>query len=294
MNNLAAQIYRIVVPKFIRTKILIKKLPAVIVKYYESLPEAPSEEIRQALDYLRKNPLAIFPYDFQKKYKEDDIEVFDDREKGLRYVMLDGKRLYLKRKWDKKEIRMRFNWLLIEQDIESPHRYLTDQFQFEDGEVLVDVGAAEGNFALGVVEKASHIVIFETNKEWIKPLQATFEPWKHKVTIVQKFVSDVTNSTNTALDDFLSLGKAGVFLKIDVEGAESRLLEGSKRILTEQKPLKLALCTYHKQEDEEEFSSLLAKKGFDFSPSDGFMIFYHDKNLKAPYFRRALIRAVKK
>jgi hypothetical protein len=185
MNRFTSSLYWIIVPNFIRKRILAWQLPLAIFKYYDRRTDPPSKDIQQALNYLKKNPLAIFPYDFQNEYRAGEIEIFDDGEKGMYYVLQEGKRLYFKKKWGKRKIRRVYNLLKKEQDIRSPHRYLTDQFQFEDGEVLVDVGAAEGNFALSVVEKASHIIIFETNKEWIKPLQATYEPWKDKVTIVQ-------------------------------------------------------------------------------------------------------------
>lgn len=295
MNTLVSQVFRIVVPGFIRKTILVKKLPVDIIEYYEDLPKPLPADIETVLNYLKINPLAIFPYPFHLRYSEIDIEVYDDEEKRLRYVYLNDKRLYFKRKWSKREIKRRFNWLLIEQDIHSPHRYLTDQFQFEDGEVLIDVGAAEGNFALSVVEKASRIIIFETNKEWIEPLQATFEPWKDKVLIINKFVSDFTSSTHTALDDFISQDeRRAIFLKIDVEGAEEKLLKGSKKLLSREDPLKVAICTYHKQDDEKHFMTILKKKGFEAHYSNGYMIFYHDKTIKAPYLRRGLIRAEKK
>jgi hypothetical protein len=294
MNDLKLMIYRIIVPKFIRKRILAKRLPISIQNYYASLSETPSEEIQSVLDYLKRNPIAVFPYDFQNEYIAGDIEVFDDSDKGLRYVLHDGKRLYFKKRWGKQKIRNLYNLLSKEQDNRSPHRYLTRQFTFEYGEILVDAGVAEGNFALSIVEKASRLILFEADKEWIEPLNATFEPWKDKVVIVNKFVSDVTNSTNVTIDDFILPGKTPMFLKIDVEGAESRLLKGSARILSEQKPLKVAICTYHKQDDENEFSTLLAQKGFNVAHSDGYMLFFYDKKMKAPYFRRGLIRAEKK
>ena len=293
MNSLTSQIYRVLVPKPIRKKIFARKLLISIQNYYASLPGAPTEEIESVLDYLRTNPLAIFPYSFQDKYIAEDIKVFDDRDKGLKYVLLDGKRLYFKKRWGKQKIRNLFNLLLKEQDIQSPHRYLNEQFQFEDGEILVDVGVAEGNFALSVVEKASRLIIFEADKEWIEPLKATFEPWKDKVLIVNKFVGDSTNARNIRLDDFFSEEEKITFLKIDVDGAESNLLNGCKRILSQQQPLKVAVCTYHKQEDDNEFSALLVQNGFVISHSEGFMLFYYDKKMKAPYFRRGLIRAIK-
>ena len=293
MSAFTSKIYRIIVPKFIRKKILAKKLRSSILDYYASLPESPDDELTAVLSYLQTNPIAVFPYHFQNQYDADAIEVFDDAEKGLRYVMLDGKKLYFKKRWSKKRIRHSFNELTKEQDPQSPHRYLTDRFKIEDGEVLVDIGVAEGNFALGAVEKASRLILFETDKEWIEALNATFEPWKEKVLIINKFVSDITNATNTTLDDFLAPGEKISFLKIDVDGAESRLLNGCKRVLKEQKPLKLAICTYHKQDDEKDFKALLSRNGFETSHSNGFMLFYYDKKMKAPFLRRGLIRAVK-
>jgi hypothetical protein len=211
----------------------------------------------------------------------------------LPYVFLDGKKLYFKKRWGKKKIQNLYNLLSKEQDVRSPHRYLTDQFKFEDGEILIDAGVAEGNFALTVVERASKLILFEADKEWIEPLNATFEPWKDKVVIVNKFVSDITDSTNTTIDDFISPGNTPMFLKIDVEGAESRLLKGCSRIIAEQNPLKVAICTYHKQDDEQKFSSLLTQHKFQVTHSDGYMLFFYDKQMKAPYFRRGLLRAIR-
>jgi len=294
MNTFTSQIYRIVVPKFIRKRILAKQLPIAIQNYYASLPETPSAEIKSVLSYLKTNPIAVFPYPFQDEYKANEIEVFENPENGMKYVLLDGKKLYFKKRWGKKKIQNLYNLLSKEQDVRSPHRYLTQEFKFEDGEILVDAGVAEGNFALSIVEKASKLILFEADKEWIEPLNATFEPWKDKVVIVNKFVSDITNSTNTTIDDFISPGETPMFLKIDVEGAESRLIKGCKRILAEQKPLKAAICTYHKKDDEKEFSLLLSQNGFKFNHSDGYMLFFYDKKMKAPYFRRGLLRAEKK
>ena len=78
-----------------------------------------------------------------------------------------------------------YNLLSKEQDVRSAHRYLDGAFTFEKGEILVDAGVAEGNFALDVVEKASKLILFEADREWIEPLQATFAPWKEKIVIVQ-------------------------------------------------------------------------------------------------------------
>lgn len=293
MNILNSKIYRIIVPKFIRKKITAHVLRANVLNYYSSLREPHSEEIEKVLGYLRNRKVAMFPYYFQDQYVEDTIEVFNDKEKGLRYVLLDGKRLYFKKRWSKARIRKGFNELRREQDPQCPHCYTNDSFKVENGDVLVDIGAAEGNFALSNVERASRIILFESNKEWIKALNATFEPWKNKVTIVNKFVSDFSNQTSTTLDEYFSADDKLSFLKVDVEGEESRVLNGCSRILQEQHPLKVAICTYHKPEDEQEFKDRLTQNGFETSYSDGFVLLFTDRKIKAPFLRRGLVRGIK-
>jgi hypothetical protein len=292
MNEFFNQFYRIVVPKFIRKKIRSKKLRTAIIDYYSRPGTKISDELNEVLIYIKDHPLSIFPYPFQHNYNENEIKVFWDNDKKLRYVWLDGHRLYFKKRWSEKRIRHSFNELKREQDLQSPHYYLSDNFQLEDGDILADIGVAEGNFALGAVEKAKALYLFETDKEWIEALNATFEPWKEKVHIINKFVGEKINSNQTTLDEFFK-DEPVTFLKIDVDGAEAKLLKGCDRILSQQSPLKIALCTYHKQNDEEEFTKLLSDKGFSVTPSDGYMLFYTDKKIKPPYFRRGLLRAVR-
>ena len=82
-------------------------------------------------------------------------------------------------------------------------------------------------------------------------------------------------------------------MKIDVDGGERKLLQGFADTVSRASRMQIALCTYHQHEDEKEFSSMLSAKGYAVSPSGGYMIFYYDKKLKAPYLRRSLIRATK-
>lgn len=293
MDFLNTAVYRIIVPKFFRKKIVARVLRSKIITYYSNPKKPLPEEISRVLDYIKNRGIAIIPYYFQDEYIEDAIEVHYDKETGLRYVMHEGKRLYFKRRWSIKRIRLSYNELRKEQDIRSPHCYETDGFKVEKGDVLVDIGAAEGIFALSNVEQAGKIVLFESSKEWIEPLRATFAPWQGKVTIVNKFAGDVNNAKCVTLDDYFMPGDKLSFLKIDVEGAESRLLSGCKRILSGVKPLKVAICAYHKAEDERELNEILARDGFETSYSEGFMLVYTDRKLKDPYFRRGLIRAIK-
>ena len=294
MNRYLFEIYRVVVPKPIRTRILKKSLRRKILEHFGNLPEGEvSEEHREVLDYLEKNPLSIFPYPFGDLYKPSDIDVLFDDNLRMHYVMLDGKKLYFKKRWNEARIRRGFSDLLREQDPKSPHRYLTPQFEVTENDVIADIGAAEGNFSLSVIERVKKVFIFEYNKDWARALRATFAPYCEKVEIINKMVSGSDDDSGIRLDTFLNERKDITFLKIDVDGAEQEVLSSCMEILRSSRPLKIALCTYHKANDEKDFTKLLRECGFVVTPSSGYMIPFYDKKIKAPWLRRGLIRAVR-
>jgi hypothetical protein len=112
------------------------------------------------------------------------------------------------------------------------------------------------------------------------------------VEIINKLVSNYDDNAHCSGDKFFADREIS-FLKIDVDGGEENLLEGLKGVIKHKAGLKIALCTYHQQDDEKKFTALLKDNGYHVTPTPGFMIFYHDKKLKAPFLRKALIRAVK-
>jgi hypothetical protein len=294
MNKILFPIYRVLVPKPIRTAILKKTLRKAILKHFSSLPENEvNDEQKEVLRYLGNNQVEIFPYPFRDNYSPDKIEVFLDPEISLRYVIQEGKRLYFKKRWSEKRIKRAYSDLLREQDINSPHRYLTDTFEAGKDDVLADIGAAEGNFSLSVIEKIKKVYLFEYDKEWIQALKATFRPWSEKVEIINKYVSDFDDDAHIRFDTFYENKKDITFLKIDVDGAESIVLKSCDEVFKGGKSFKVALCTYHKNNDEKDFTVLLKNHGFSITPSNGYMIHYYDKKLKAPYLRRGLLRAIR-
>jgi hypothetical protein len=294
MNKTIFTIYRILVPKPLRTRILKKSLRVRILKYFATLSvEKINDEQREIIRYLENNPVKTFPYSFSQNYRPEDVEVFLDPGNGMKYVLLDNKRLYFKKRWSEKRIKRGYSDLMREQDMNSPHRYLTDDFNVSGDDIIADIGAAEGNFSLSVIEKAKKIFIFEYDKEWDEALRATFAPWKEKVEIVNKRVADFDDHKHLKFDTFFAENKEINFLKIDVDGAEQQVLNSCKSILKSSSSLKIALCTYHKNDDEKEFTGLLKNFGFRVSPSGGYMIHFYDKKMKAPYLRRGLIRATK-
>ena len=301
INRKIVDIYKILVPAFLRNKITLFRnaggtntIRKNIINYYSSPGKPNTAEIEMVLAYLRKNPLALFPYNFTAKYQPSAIKVYYDSLIQLNYILHEGKRMYYKQSLGEKAIRENYTNLLIEQDKDSPHCYLTDNFCVEANCIVADVGAAEGIFALSVIEQVKKIYLFEKDQEWIEALQATFAPWSDKVVIVNKFVSDKNDEDNITIDQFCeNEGILPDFIKIDVDGAEYDLLNGAHQVLSAIGKLKIAICTYHQSGDEDLFKDLFKKYNIDALPSNGYMIFFYDPLLSAPYLRRGLLRGTK-
>jgi hypothetical protein len=294
MNKALFAIYRVVVPKPFRTRILKKNLRRKILAHFAEIPDDKiNEDQKEVLSYLMNNPVSIFPYPFQNLYLPVNVEVLSDLETGMKYVNQDGKRLYFKKRWNIKRIQKGYCDLAKEQDVDSPHRYISDYFSPGSNDVLADIGAAEGNFSLSVIEKVRKAYLFEYDPEWIEALRKTFVPWKDKVEIVPKYVGDSDDRKHMSLDSFFENNNDVTFLKIDVEGAEQKVLNGCKSLFESKIPLKIAICTYHNNNDEKDFASQLLGYGFKVSFSKGYMINYYDKKIKAPWLRRGLIKAVR-
>ena len=81
-----------------------------------------------------------------------------------------------------------YKGLLIEQDRRSAHRYVGSYEELR-GKTLLDIGAAEAIFTLDTIEYINHAYLFECDEAWVEALNATFTPWKDKITIVRKYVS---------------------------------------------------------------------------------------------------------
>jgi hypothetical protein len=91
------------------------------------------DEESKILKFIKENSSIVFPYDFVKKYKEEDIEVYDDLEYGGKYVLHKNKRLYFPKEFSVEEVASTYHNLLIEADNESPHCYETSNFYVQEG-----------------------------------------------------------------------------------------------------------------------------------------------------------------
>ena len=294
MNRYLFSIYRVVVPKPFRTYFLKKSLRRKILRLFSSLPpEEVTEEQKEVLEFIRKDEVRIFPYPFHFDYSPSKIEVFHDDGNGMKYVVQNGKRLYFKKRWSEQRIKKAYCDLMREQDMKSPHRYLTGEFKAESDDVVADIGAAEGNFSLDIIDTVKKVYLFEYDREWDEALRATFAPWAGKVEIINKYVSDRDDERHIRFDTFFEKNHDVNFFKIDVDGAEAVVLKSFEKVFELNGPFKMALCTYHKNHDERDFTEMLRQFGFRVNPSRGYMIHYYDKQMKAPYLRRGLLRATK-
>jgi len=265
-----------------------------VLKYYSKFDLNQIEpEKAKVIKFLRENPFNLFPYEFTKKYNSSDIKVLKDEKNGLKYSFLNSKKIYFKKKLSEDNIKNILNSLTLEQDIESPHRYLVENFNLSENEIVADIGAAEGDFALSIIDKVKMLYIFEADPELIESLKATFEPWKEKVVIVNKYISNKSNDMFTTLDLFFENKELPTFLKIDIEGAEYDSLQGANKILSKDSGIKVVIATYHKHNDEIVLNNELKKYGFKTEFSKGYILSIWDGIIKEPFLRRALIRAKK-
>lgn len=159
--------------------------------------------------------------------------------------------------------------------------------------IVADIGVAEGNFGLEIVERVRELYLFECDESWIEALKATFEPWKEKVHIVNTLVTDMTSSNSVSLDDFFQHREPPDLVKMDVEGAEEQVLKGANILLGQKKIVDLLVCTYHQQEDAVNLSGILSKAGYSITFSKGYMLFLQGGySAQPPYdFRKGLLHA---
>ena len=144
-----------------------------------------SPEIQEIVSYVKTHPLVPFNYSFAEKYNAAETVVNYDEKTGLYYTIYCGKKMYFSRDLNtEKKVKDYYNSILLEQDEESPHLYLTEEFSVPENAVVIDAGVAEGNFTLSIIDKVKKVYLIEPDASWIEALKYTFEPYKEKVIIV--------------------------------------------------------------------------------------------------------------
>ena len=266
-------------PSFVFCEIKSFFLRCKILKYYKNTDREDIKAIIQTIKNRRR--LNVFPYEFVNNYAKMKIEVYKDPSCGLLYVMDMGKKLYLKRKYFTPKLAKRYyRNLCIEQDLASPHCYITNEFYPDKVSVIFDIGSAEGMFALRSIDSSSKTYCFECDPDWVEALKMTFAPYMDKIEIVQNFVTDHSSEKCISINDFIDGFESSVscFIKMDIEGSEVAALSCSDMLPGKFDELKMAVCTYHFAEDE--INVREACKSFNIETSDGYMIYYYDFHLE--------------
>ena len=167
-------------------------------------------------------------------------------------------------------------------DTNDWHYYQKKHTQVQQGEIILDIGTAEGLLPIAVIDKCSHIYMVEPSIAFNKCLQKTFESFKDKTTIFQTAVGNedgiisfdensldgmITNekTANTTqitvkkIDSLLTNNEKITYLKADIEGFEEEMLKGAEQTIKRNKP-KIAITTYHTQNNPNEIIDII--KGF--------------------------------
>ncbi|MBD5462861.1 MAG: FkbM family methyltransferase [Lachnospiraceae bacterium] len=166
--------------------------------------------------------------------------------------------------------------------------YLT----YEENEIFVDGGSCDGMSSVRFVEqckgKYGKIYCFEPDEKNIEKLKRNFASrdidnyeiigkglWDESKEL--SFAANGTANSHIAgeeennvvkvevmsLDEMLN-GRPVSFVKMDIEGAEYKALEGARDTIARYKP-KLAICVYHKAEDIWELPRLILEMRSDYN-----------------------------
>lgn len=276
-------------------KVKMPKLRKKILVYLEK--NQTNDEIKSIIEFIKNNDNIVYPYDFSLKYNPKTITVYEDVDhEGMKYVIHNGRKLYAKKNWSIESVQSWYSGLIKSQDIDSAHCYLKKNRYPNNGSVLADLGAAEGFFALDVLDYCKKIYLFECDSEWIESLKLTFGPYMEKIEIVNKFVGNITKDNIVKLDDFFE-HKEIDYIKADIEGCEEDMLDGADNIISN-KVKQILCCIYHRQTSEYDINKLLIAKGFKININPHFMLFLYAESvtgipLKAPYLRHGVLYAYK-
>jgi FkbM family methyltransferase len=157
-------------------------------------------------------------------------------------------------------------------DAQDWHYYQKEHTQVQAGEILLDVGTAEGLFPLTVVEKCRKIILVEPHPLLYRALRQTFAGFAGKVTIIHSAVGNqqgelyfqggsLTGQLSTTagsgekvpvnkIDSLIPADQPITYLKADIEGFELPMLQGAAETIRRNKP-KIAVTTYHTENEPE-------------------------------------------
>lgn len=239
---------------------------------YDRYCKSTEKDIQNILKYLINHDLQMFPYNFVDEYDNQSVSVYFDDKCNMYYVYHNDKKLYFAKYLNNsKKVESYYKSILIEQDKRSPHLYQKGTICVNKGDVIVDVGAAEGIFTLENIDAIAKAYLIEANEQWIEALHRTFEPYKDKIDIKHIFLSSATKGRLAALDDIID--EEVDFIKMDIEGYEWEALIGAEKTIKKSQKLRCSICTYHRIFDGELIKQKLESYGLRSEYSKGYVWF---------------------
>jgi hypothetical protein len=276
---------RLLRPMFSRMQA--RRLRRLVEEYHA---HSSDPEVREVVAYLRQRPTlklplnARPPYDFVDAITPESVQVEQDDSSGYPYVLVQRNRIYFPKELSWDFIRESVAIARWEQHAGSPHEYLPEGFQIDQGDRAVLAGASDGIFALSIVERVSKVYLFEPEPKWHRPLELTTRQWAGRVEIVPKYLGGVDERDTVTLDHFM-MGKGELnYLQADVEGAEESLLRGAARTIRETSRLRMSICCYHNHDDARRIADLMRTYGLQVGYSRGYFVM----GLREPYLRRGV------
>lgn len=268
-----------------------------VVNARPPLPQEFDEEVA----FLRQAGKAVvFPY--APVRPGTAVTAACDDATGLPFVSYQGRKLFFPKEWSLRKTASAYRRHIEVENFlgggctrKAPHQYQADGFRVQAGDVVVDAGAAEGLFALDVIDLARRVYLIEPGSEWAAPLQATFAPFGDKAVLIPKTAAPTEGNGRMRIASLFEKDPApGWFIKMDIEGDEIDVLEDLVPRLPAGVTWRFACCVYHRQPDAERMQALFARHGFQTEFSDGYMLYLYDPDLQYPYFRRGVLRAFRR
>lgn len=221
---------------------------------------------------------------------QEKYEVTWDEDTNMPYVIFEGKRMYFPRTRAFSVIdgKQYVRGLEFEQQHGSPHTYITDDIYVKEGDVVVDAGVCEGNFAIKYIDKISKLYLIECDPAWIYPLKLTFKDYMDKIVLCTKFLGNTNDEKTITLDSLVGDDRVD-FVKMDIEGAEIDALKGGKNVFCNN-DIRCSICSYHRHDDEKNIREVLESYGYSTNTSNGHMIFpFEEERFKWSELRHGIV-----
>ncbi|AFL85065.1 hypothetical protein Belba_2511 [Belliella baltica DSM 15883] len=269
---------------YLRLDLFRKNLLKKLINYSST---SLGSKYKSEINFLKEHGLTVFPYSFIKNYSKSEIKI--NKIDNLMCVEYFGKNLFFPKNFSHNQIIDYAYGLFLEQDELSPHSYNSPIFRIDNDDILLDIGCAEANYSLSMIEQVKKVYLFEPNEIWIQPLQHTFSNWKNKVEIFNQRYGDRNELNHPDLSrEFLN---QNILIKIDVDGNEREVLELIEPLFSIAKSVKIAICTYHQNNDADDFDNFFKTNGFQTRFGRGYMLFYYDRQIQKPYLRPGVLFA---